>query len=232
MRNPFLNPRSDRESYLPDETEEHDIREIQKAIDLYFDKAYPDFEPEVIVAREKEYWLPALKVLKYYKGKFSSPSVDATWRDMELHAICVKRDMPSITSVPMNEHSAPDEHCDCGIYGSVNIEEIEEYLFRGVNPMASGGVWGMSPTFVLLDGMYVDDIHAYTMATRDQPRNVLCIIEPYPDAKVIRTRKGWKASHAFISEIIPDTMNLSDASRLLSIAWHRNIDIRRLYESR
>lgn len=234
MRNPF----NENESILPDDAEDYDRREIKKIVEHYFEKTYPNFEPQVIVWNEKEYWLPALKVLSYYKGKFTSPSNYAVWDNMELRAECSKtKVLVSLAPDPFKEHikshESPSEDCVCGIYGSVNVEEIYDYLYRHFVSNSTMRTWRITPTFTLIDGFDVDDIRAYTKPPiNDEPKNVLCIIEPFPDAKVIRTRKGWKASHAFISEILPDTMRLDEARGLLSIAWNRDIDVRSLYENR
>jgi hypothetical protein len=112
----------------------------------------------------------------------------------------------SESKMPEPEHHAfPHEGCDCGIYGSVNLEEIQDFLTN--------------------EGL--------TTAVRVEGERILCVIEPVEGVDVVITRKGWKAGAAFISEIVNETMRAEDASSLLSIAWHREIDLRRLkYENR
>lgn len=99
----------------------------------------------------------------------------------------------------------PHEGCDCGIYASVNFDEIGSYLDEDDNDETPG---------------------------EEKTKPVLCIIEPKEGADVILSRKGWRAGAAFISEIVGETIDIDAASQLLSIAWHRPIDIQRLYENR
>lgn len=217
---------------LPEDFERADLEGLTKATEKYFESMYPDFEPEIIYAMDKEYFLPALKVLKLVNGKYFSPGYEVEWEDMELKAECRNLERHHVSNFRMatddegNQyitpvqyeylisscfHDAPQDGCDCGIYGSVNLEEVEEYLKLSA---------GMSP----YPSQYV--------SPEPDSVSVLCIIEPSPGAKVIMCRKGWKASHAFVSEFVGKTISERDTSRLLSIAWHREIDIRRLYENR
>jgi len=107
-------------------------------------------------------------------------------------------------------YSFPHEGCDCGIYGSVNLEEVSKYMVA------------KEPNNMLI-----------TLYDRNPiGERVLCVIEPSEDADVILARKGWRAGAAFVSEIIGETITIDEASTLLSIAWHREIDLRRLYENR
>jgi len=182
-------------------------------IGRYMDHMYPDFEPEVVYGFDKEYYLPALKVLDYWNGSFYSPSRTSEWKDGELIAYCL-RDLQYASMFDEQDikpHEAPHEMCTCGIYGSVNLEEIAEYLIPDSN------------------SVYYPPSSPSTSAIRNRH---LCIVEPYPEAKVIRTRKGWKASHAFISEIVGQTIPVPHVNELLSMAWKRRINIRRIYENR
>jgi hypothetical protein len=222
------------ESLLPEDWEVSDMPDIKALADQHYDKLYPPFEPDVICTPTKDYYLPALKVLKRSGGRYFSPQKESEWKDMELVARC-EDNIPWLSSrvryvkdangdiemileggefVASPRHESPDESCDCGIYGSVNMDELIGYF------QPSGA-----------------DTYARMVMGRydDEPRDTgvaLCIIEPSPDAKVILCRKGWKASKAFISEIVDETMSIDDASTLLSIAWHRPMNIRRLYENR
>lgn len=223
------------ESIYPEDAEERDIERIKGVVDNYFDYAYPKFTPEIITALDKEYFLPALKVLNRTKdGRFYSPSHEVEWKNMELVAECralsfnppqikyrksLNGGMDAFISagdfIPAhNKHHAPDFNCDCGIYGSVNLEEISSYIKPKDIDYAK-----------LLASWSNEHLEEESMRS-------LCIIEPFPDAKVILCRKGWRAEKVFISEIVEETISISDASNLLSIAWHREIDIRRVYENR
>lgn len=204
-----------------------DMERVRDAIESMMDTLYPPFEPEIVHAPDKDYFLPALKVLVYMDGKYFSPQQQAEWKDMELEAECIQspwhfgrpkmvgNDIVGFeTPVP---HSAPKEDCDCGIYGSVNLEEASSYL---VDSMST------------LRGRRIAD---YDSVSEPIVCKKLCIIEPSPGAKVIVCRKGWKASGAFISEIVNETISCAEASNLLSIAWNREIDITkigRLHENR
>lgn len=207
--------------------EDEDIEDIDRqamraVVDSYMNRTYPTFEPEMVYAPQKEYFLPALKVLFHHKERLFSPGFDSEWKDMELHAQCI----PGWAVPNAVEHDAPGEHCNCGIYGSVNLEEIYSYLhLQKKIPRI------MSRTIPIIYGVNYDrpPISAYMQSEDVVLEPVLCIVEPCPDAKVILCRKGWRASHVFISEFVENTINLQDASKLLSIAWHRDINLTRLY---
>jgi hypothetical protein len=229
--------RYDGEKILPEDWEVSDMPDIKALADQHYDKLYPPFEPDVICTPAKDYYLPALKVLKRSGGRYFSPQKESEWKDMELVARCEKDSGPwlggrmkyvqlpngcidivvdgDVDYVHPPKHEAPDSECDCGIYGSVNMDELLGYFQPSGAEVYARMVLGRYDT--------------------DHSRNegvALCIIEPSPDAKVILCRKGWKASKAFISEIVDETMSTDDASTLLSIAWHRPMNIRRLYENR
>jgi hypothetical protein len=233
---------------FPEDMEDSDRQALGNYIERYFNEMYLVFEPEIIHGMDKDYFLPALKVLKFIDGKYYSPGYESEWRDMELKAECRKLAeqayLPThkmvtddngtqyIVSVPPDldeyrgttRHNAPEESCDCGIYGSVNLEEILEYVMTYQSPnWQKTGHW---------QAQHLGTFASASANLPPNPKPVLCIIEPSPDAKVILCRKGWKASHAFISEIVEETISERDASQLLSIAWHRPIDVRRLHASR
>jgi len=195
-----------------DDMEQRDIAAIEKLIELYFETTYPDFEPEIVHGMDKDYYLPALKVLDWDGESFCSPQRKAKWNKLELVAKCERQFIRSsrLYSVYTPSEDAHDwESCQCGIYGSVNLEEIQDFL---------------SGSYVLS----MDDEYSPYV-----PMKKLVLIEPSPNADVIIARKGWRAQSAFISEIIDETITLEEASYLLSSAWHRTIDIRELkYENR
>lgn len=222
-------------SILEDEdVEEADKEIIKRLAEKYFETTYPEIKPEIVFGLEKEYYLPALKVLLEFHGNFFSPQEKSKWVDGELRAECRREDKKSIISPAYfhafgieqveeeyTPHDAPNEKCNCGIYGSVNLEELYVWLrskYQTINP----------PPNYNLDGY---NVYSLDVEIR-YPQPVLCVVEPMPDAKVIICRKGWKASHVFISEIVDDTISVDDTSQLLSLAWKRNIDVRRLYENR
>jgi len=125
---------------------------------------------------------------------------------MELNAVCDDG----------RAHPSPDSGCTCGIYGSVNLEEINKYLYP---------IDDISTILRLNRYSYpIDDI-----STTSKIRN-LYLIEPSVGADVIMCPKGWKTSSAFISEIIGETISIDEASSLLSIAWNRKIDVRRVFD--
>lgn len=222
------------EDWMPDDAEPSDITEIKRQIDNFLDKVYPPFEPQVLsvfspIAGQgvvKEYFLPALKVLIYYGKSFYSPQRHTLWENMELTAVCMNEQSGRyyknangdivFTNSPCND--PPHFGCDCGIYGSVNLEEISEWCYRDTRDSMYQamviGNWERED--------YLDPSHF------EEPRSVICIVEPSPGATVHLCRKGWKASKAFISEIINETISTSDASSLLSEAWHRPIDLRNI----
>lgn len=210
---------------IPDDLEKDDKEDIGRYIDSYMSYKYPKPSLEIFSTFEKQYWLPALKVLeKGPDGIMISPKYKENWVDGELVAECKSDSMwgPGLLYTTLNasnyavvettriegpKHEAPHEACECGIYGSVNIDEILMYCNTGISQSLGNNY-------------------------RFPEDKALCIIEPYPDAKTIICRKGWKTSHAFISEIVYETISWQDASHLLSMVWNRNIDIRRIYENR
>ena len=201
---------------VPEECEYDDIENLKAYIEEYMNVFYSEFDPEIVnTAHGKEYFLPALKVLDYNDGQYASPSHKEVWKDLELVAECERDDVSRFGYFGSYIHSVPHEDCDCGIYGSVNLEEIEYYLKME------------SPTLILV-------MHTHLTEEPSNPPNIppikkLCIIEPSPDADVILCRKGWKASKAFISEVINETISVYEASELLSIAWKRKIDVGRVF---
>ena len=212
---------------LIEDMEKSDAEKISKSLNEMMDSLYPPFEPEILTnISGKEYYLPALKVLeKDYLGQYYSPSKRNRWNNMELTAKCAHRDINFyyyISESNQEPHDAPDENCDCGIYGSVNLEEVESYLVPGER------IFGL-PSPQIFQQTYRQPFTQVIDTEYKSPKRVLCIIEPSPDAKVILCRKGWKASKVFISEIIPDTMSIDEASAILSMGWHRELDIRRIY---
>lgn len=213
-------------SGFPEDAEEQDKAAIEKFKEEYMQSMYPSFEPEIVSTLQKDYFLPALKVLiRTPKGLFFSPSRVTEWKGGELIAECRSESsmrvvFPKFTFRLTNgnieaytdetqyelkpiRHIAPDDDCDCGVYGSVNLDEIIEYMSDGETIRVEG--------------------------TRPRGKLTLCIVEPLPDADVILCRKGWKAGGAFISEIVDETISVVDTSRLLSMTWKREIDIRRLF---
>jgi len=194
---------------VPEDFEQKDADVVKAVIQSYFESAYPDFEPEIVSTIEKDYFLPALKVLDFDGSDYYSPQRKNTWINGELVAACEKIDpFASLLSPPpflpiteeRNTHRVPADDCDCGIYGSVNLEEIRDFLHE----------------YIIQDQ---NTLLGFTIVKK------LVIVEPSPDADIILARKGWKASRVFISEVVGDTISVSDASRLLSIAWHREIDV-------
>lgn len=188
-------------SMFNDDMEQDEVDKLVKIIQTFMESLYPPFEPEIIHSISgKDYYLPALKVLHKIDGEFFSPSFNGKWTNKELVATCSANQsyrlvMRYLEHELPNEHESPNDECDCGIYGTVNLEEVQSYLF-------------LPPTF---------------------DKRVLCVIEPSIGAKVHLARKGWKASKAFISEIVGETISVEDTSNLLSLAWHRNLDIRKVY---
>jgi len=233
------------QSTFPDDTEEPDEKEIRKLIEKYMDEKYPEFEPEVVIAAHeewlgdnvrvstKEYFLPALKALWFDGQDFFSPQRRNKWENMELVAKCDASKWYTEPYKSAHTHSAPHKDCECGIYGSVNLEEMSEWLeYEDSSQMLGVGfrraVLGDWSTQVLPDSTM-----DYSIETAPVQRMVLCMIEPSEDAEVHLCRKGWKASKAFISEIIDETISIDQASQILSLAWKRHIDVRRVYsESR
>lgn len=205
-----------------DDLEQSDIEAIEKLIKLYFENAYPEFESEIVHGMDKDYFLPALKVLDFDGEFFYSPQRKARWERLELVAKCERVGRQFSHSSILYSVYAPSEDahnwesCQCGIYGSVNLEEISDFLREYISGMIFQSIEpgrGTEPYY--------------------EPVKKLVIIEPSPDADVILCRKGWRAQAAFISEIVGETITFEEASRLLSIAWHRTIDVTELnYENR
>jgi hypothetical protein len=216
------------DSWIPEDAEVEDIRSLRQMIDEQFDRMYPRFEPEVIHTLDKDYFLPALKVLGFRDGKFFSPSRFSEWEDMELKATCRIDEFFQRGWLPV--HEPPFQDCDCGIYGSVNLDEINEYiLHERQNSRETEDVYGFFQDFeVVDDGITAKFTPRVVRKPLPKRSYALCIVEPYPDAEYHLTRKGWKTSRAFISEIIGETMDISTASALLSMAWHRELNLRRL----
>lgn len=221
--NPNFTPNPIRNLYeiLPEDVENADIDFVVRALQEHMKEAYPEFEPEIIHSLNngvmKEYYLPALKVLHRLDGEYYSPSKVSHWRDMELEAVCMADDYRLLAYAltdfvaATEPHTAPGDKCECGIYGTVNLDEALGYM-------------GESNMVTLQRSLLVPHW--------DMGHQVLAIVEPSEGAKVMLARKGWKASKAFISEIVGETISPDDASNLLSLAWHRPIDVRRIYESR
>ncbi len=197
----------------PHRIDERFLSMLKEHIDDYMDKKYPPIEPEIVhTLSGKEYFLPALKVLERdADGTYYSPQKHSPWLNDELVAECLTEnhrlsrfgyvyviDNMRIDRIEPQKYTFPHEPCTCGIYGSANLHEIKEWMSSDIN-------------------VYV--------ATRRLAKHVLCIIEPSAGAEVILCRKGWKAGAAFISEIIGETMDVEEASMLMSIAWKRTIDI-------
>lgn len=216
-------------SDLPEDADREDVKEIKAMQEALMNTKYPTLKPEILHTLNKDYFLPALKVLEMDKnGKFFSPSQKGEWVDNELNAECQATNSGPWTiriSYPygaedvstVGSHKAPHEDCDCGIYGSVHTEEVRGYLeaerrSNGRNSSMYFGSWTGGPPQIL-----------------EEKKRVLCIIEPSIGAEVILCRKGWKASKAFISEIVGETISAAEASQLLSMAWQRNIDVRRVF---
>lgn len=212
----------------PEDADKEDKAEIREMTEALMQAKYPPFTPEIVSTLSKDYYLPALKVLEMDKnGKFFSPSQTGEWIHNELVAECqasggyghwtIRISYPFGTEevTPVGKHKAPHEDCDCGIYGSVHMEEVRGYLEKDTQINASTmafSSWRSSPPQIL-----------------EEKKRVLCIIEPSEGAEVIVCRKGWKASKAFISEIVGETISIAEASQLLSMAWQRNIDVRRVF---
>jgi hypothetical protein len=221
------NPSSDAGEWLPDDAEASDRTALKKNIDRFLDEIYPPFEPQVLTVFSpiagqgivKEYYLPALKVLLHYNEAYFSPQRRSEWRDMELTAVCQNEnplqyiDNPDGSIDVLGYNNPPHVGCECGIYGSVNLEEISEWYSRMNTRMYQAMSAGLWSTALLGE------------STVSQPHAVLCIVEPSPGATVHLCRKGWKASRAFISEIVGDTISVRDAENLLSNAWQREIKL-------
>lgn len=221
----------------PDDLERQDEQHIQEYIDSYMDAAYPEFEPEVVHRMDssgeiKDYYLPALKALWFDGKDFFSPQKDTKWEGMELAAECYQLDL--FKGYTKSPHSAPHDGCDCGIYGSVNIEEVNEWKdfdYMAHTHVSKYSHYGVQPTMFWIDDITdPSEVVAHPSAIEEpEGRMVLCVIEPSVDATVHLARKGWKASNAFISEIIGETISIEDATEILSLAWKRQINVRGVF---
>lgn len=184
----------------------------------YFDTAYPIPTPEMFSSfsaqamEQKDYFLPGLKVLNWNSldGTLWSPVYHVPWTNNELMADHVRRGGALGAFMGSGDHTMIEQAmgtCDCGIYSSVNMSELWQYLSL---PDSQAQAMGMDFRF------------------RKEDRR-LCIIEPFSNATVWMARKGWKASKAFISEIVGDTISVQDASELMSMVWQRPLDLTQLY---
>lgn len=173
----------------------------------------PSYNP--MTGEQKEYWLPALKVLNWNEiiGWFVSPSRPAIWANDELEYEFVEAnyghglDYRAYEFERYQDGIHPFQYKESGIYGGMVLEEIGWFL--GID----------TP-----NGYFIDP--SYDLSCRR-----LCIIEPFPDADVVICEQGWRAKKAFISEIVGETIDVDTVSNLLSIAWNRKIDVRGLYEN-
>lgn len=155
----------------------------------------------------KDYYLPALKVLNYRNGQFWSPAKTVLWKNNQLKADHLEvDDLDRYTVTKTKKKHAVGLQCDCGIYGSVNIEELELYFHHTSQDV----VLMMDPNFEVSERRLV-------------------IVEPSNNADVFIARKGWKASKVFISEVVGDTISTADASELLSMVWRRRIDVAQIF---
>jgi hypothetical protein len=173
--------------------------------------------------QRKDYFMPALKVMHMDEtGKLWSPVYPVSWPDDHMvgrHVVLESANVfDNLEHYHMDFHTCqeyhglsntPREDCDCGIYGGVNLEELQEYFWA---PPGGGRLFNMDKKF-------------------SQSTRRLCIIEPDQDSFIYPARKGWKADSAFISEIVGDTMSVKDASELLSIVWNRRLDVSRVMEN-
>lgn len=198
----------------------HDIAamKIAQLANAYMDHRYSLPEDRVFTSfqsstfEQKDFYLPTLKVFNFKDGQFYSPSRFAHWKNKELKAEHLEIGRISYDSKTY-EIDRPERlvhhvsaTCDCGIYGSVNVEELELYLHT--TPQSST---------IMLDPRY------------DPKDRKLCIIEPSNKSEVFIARKGWKASKAFISEIVGETMSVDDASELLSMVWNRPVNVDKIF---
>lgn len=199
----------------------------------YFDERYPLPEPEVFASvrmptnynvfsptapdkympvEQKDYYLPGLKVLNLDSdGNYWSPMYPVQWFDNEMVAQHIDHRYPNspVNSLWHDIQADAMQSCDCGIYASVNMSELSNYLNSS---QLSAAVIGMDRRFGV------------------EARR-LCIIEPASNATVWLARKGWKATKAFISEIVGETISPTDAAELMSMVWKRPLDLRTLYRS-
>lgn len=188
----------------------------------HFEKMYPAPKVEPFSSfngftmEQKDYFLPALKVLnRDGHGVFWSPVYVVEWKNDELSAEHIRSDYVfSFASTPRHVQTGKMEEimetCDCGIYASVNLTELQQYVGMSDNKANS---FGMDNRF-------------------DKKARKLCIIEPLSDATVWLASKGWKTDHAFVSEIVGETISPQDAATLLSMVWQRPLDVVSLYNSK
>lgn len=74
----------------------------------------------------------------------------------------------------------------------------------------------------------------YDLAQYVGSHTAICLIEPFPDTKVIQGEHGWRCGHAFISEILngPDqTIDIDVASQILERAWGVPFDLKRFNDA-
>lgn len=195
------------------------IAKVEIMAEAFMNYRYPKPRDQVFTSfhaatfTHKDFYLPALKVLNFKDGEFYSPARTAKWKNLELKAehLVVDMDLGKgkyfVTKAQM-KHKV-DMVCDCGIYGSVNVEELGTYYHY----TRDTGMIQMDPNFTKADRRLV-------------------IVEPSNDAGVFLARKGWKATRAFISEIVGDTMSIQDASEMLSMVWQRRIDVNQVFVGR
>lgn len=197
------------------------IHRIQELIEEFLNKRYPEPQYKPVASfhsdtfETKDYYLPALKVFNTRDGEFYSPARTVHWKNLELRAEHIEIGEMSRLSNRYDTYKYKgdkrhkvNEVCDCGIYGSVNTEELNIYLH------AQGD---QAP--IMLD-------HTF-----DPMQRALCIIEPANRASVFVARKGWKTSKAFISEVVNETISIAQASTLLSMVWNRKVDVAKVYEN-
>ncbi len=178
----------------------------------YLDEKYPGPSQTPFLSfngytmEEKHYYMPTLKVLnRDSDGMYWSPVYTVPWVNDEL--LANHEDNMLGWSWSHDSHSIEEAMgmCDCGIYGSINLNELHSYYVAEQNALNGD--------------------HKFT---RDDHR--LCIIEPYSDATVWVSRKGWKASKAFISEVVGETISVPDASTLLSMVWSTPLDLSTIFK--
>jgi hypothetical protein len=149
---------------------------------------------QIISAWHKDYYLPALKVLSVLEdGIMRSPLQTGKWTDNELESRCPKTEA---LLFPEKTYPHTFDECSCGVYATARDTQI-------------------------LPLLYPDDFSIWFFAYAQAPR-VVVIVEPSPDAEVDLHTEGWRATKAFISEILtgPDaTMSPKDAHLLLSQVW-------------
>lgn len=202
----------------PDEVLSVDM--LVKLFRDYFDRTYQIPDSEMFhsfngyTMEQKDYFLPALKVLNWDKVNevFWSPVYYTPWYDNQLSAGHLIRNLqqPDVTHRDHLNMDTAMVSCDCGIYASANLSELGSYFSLPDNQSRSLG----------MDIRY-----------RREDRR-LCIIEPFSDATVWMARKGWKTSKAFISEIVGDTISVKDASELMSMVWRRRLDLTSIFENK